>query len=121
MDKCSFFYQLHVCFSERHPDNGISSRERLETRGSIIPYLFLLVAQGLAEIFYQVARLGEFNGFTFNMDTKFDILQFVADTILFCDGDWSNLWSIKAILWGLKLISGLKVNLSKSKIVGMNL
>lgn len=34
---------------------------------------------------------------------------------------WKNIWSIKALLWGFELASGLWVNLSKSKLYGINL
>lgn len=34
---------------------------------------------------------------------------------------WTNLWSIKALLRGFELVSGLRVNLSKSTLFGINL
>lgn len=40
---------------------------------------------------------------------------------MFCDGALSNLWSIKSILRWFEMVSGLKVNLSKSKIFSLNL
>lgn len=50
-----------------------------------------------------------------------DILYFVDDTIIFGDGRNDNLWCLKAIFRGFKLMSGLKVNLCKSNIYNANI
>lgn len=55
-----------------------------------------------------------------SLDISFPILQFADDTILSCEASWDNLWSIKAILRGFELASGLKVNFAKSNIFGLN-
>lgn len=46
-------------------------------------------------------------------------LQFVDDTILFSDGSWSNLWTIKALMRGFEMVSGLSINFHKSKLYGV--
>lgn len=41
--------------------------------------------------------------------------------VLICDGSKENLWCIKSILRGFELMSGLCINLNKSKLYGVNL
>lgn len=52
---------------------------------------------------------------------QFDILQFDDDTIMLSNGHLDNLWSIKGIIRGFKLVSELGVNLAKTKKIGINL
>lgn len=84
-------------------------------------FLFLLVAEGLAAMMSKTPNMGEFDGFRVNDNVHFEILQFVDDTMLIGDESWRNLWSIKAILRGFELVLGLHINLSKSRLVGINL
>lgn len=51
----------------------------------------------------------------------FEILQFVDNTMLISDGSWRNIWSIKTILRGFELVSGLRINLCKSRLMRINL
>lgn len=57
------------------------------------------------------------------MDTniQFDLFQFADDTFMIGDGSQKNLRSIKALLRGFELVSGLRLNLSKGKIHLYNL
>lgn len=43
------------------------------------------------------------------------------DTINVHDGSWKNLWSVKTILRSFDLVSWLKVNFLKSKVIGVNI
>jgi len=47
-------------------------------------------------------------------------LQFAYDTLLIVDKSWTNIRSLKAILILLEVISGLKVNFHKTRLVGVN-
>ncbi|MCI00949.1 LINE-1 reverse transcriptase like, partial [Trifolium medium] len=47
-------------------------------------------------------------------------LQYADDTLFLGEATVANLWSIKAILRGFELASGLKVNFCKSKVMGVN-
>ncbi|XP_058775361.1 uncharacterized protein LOC131649626 [Vicia villosa] len=66
---------------------------------SLSPFLLLLVAEGLSGMVKVESSLGEFMG----------------------EDSWNNLWKFKAIHRGFELASGLKVNLSKSRLFGVNL
>nr|KYP35262.1 Putative ribonuclease H protein At1g65750 family [Cajanus cajan] len=48
-------------------------------------------------------------------------LQFADDTLLLIQGEWRSLETIKAILQNFELVSGLKVNFSKSNLIGINM
>lgn len=63
----------------------------------------------------------EFEGFHFNDNVHFEILQFANGTMLIGDGSWRNLWSIKMFLRGFELVLGLRINLFKSRLVRINL
>lgn len=47
-------------------------------------------------------------------------MQYVNDSLLFGGICQQNLWVIKAILHSFKLVSGLRINFSKSKLYGIN-
>jgi len=48
------------------------------------------------------------------------ILQFADDTLFLCEDSFSNVVTLKAILRGFELASGLKINFHKSKLAGIN-
>lgn len=85
------------------------------------PLLFLITAEGLAGLVSKAVAIGRFQAFKVSPEISDPILQFADDTILTCEASWDNLWSIKAILRGFELVSGLKVNFSKSNLFGLNL
>ncbi|XP_058770098.1 uncharacterized protein LOC131643795 [Vicia villosa] len=72
-------------------------------------------------MFKKAAEIGKFEGYRVNNDLSVRILQFADDTVIVGSGCWQNLWTVKTIFRGFELISGMKVNFSKSKIYGMNL
>lgn len=47
-------------------------------------------------------------------------LTFVDDTLILADPSVDNLWTIKVILMGFKLASGLQVNLAKMSSIRIN-
>lgn len=106
--------------------NGSPTRYFIVSRGlrqgdSLSLFLFLLVAEGLTAMMVKASNLGDFVGFNLGPHLHVEILQFEDDTLLIGDGSRNNLWSIKAILRGFELVSGLRVNLSKSRFVGFNI
>jgi hypothetical protein len=84
------------------------------------PFLFLIVAEGLAGLVRRATEIGRFKGYQVNSSLQFQILQFADDTILMGEGIWSNLWSIKVILRSFELVSGMRINFVKSKLYGIN-
>lgn len=83
--------------------------------------MFFIEAEGLAGLLKNAIQMEKFQGSKFNEEVHFELLQFANDTILICNGNLDNLWTIKALLWGFKLFLGLCVNLNKSNFYRINL
>lgn len=49
-----------------------------------------------------------FKGFSATNNLPISLLQFVDDTVIFCDIDQENLWCLKAILQSFELCSGME-------------
>ncbi|CAK8568504.1 unnamed protein product [Lathyrus sativus] len=66
------------------------------------------------------AEKGKFNGFNVGEGFQVELIQFVDDTLINGEGSWYNLWSTQVVLRGFELVSGMKVNFIKSRIIGVN-
>ncbi|XP_058774824.1 uncharacterized protein LOC131649096 [Vicia villosa] len=66
----------------------------------------------------QAALGGMYKSFKLSR-VEYSLLQFVNDTIMFGECSWANLWPMKALLMGYEMVSGLRINLDKSKIFGV--
>lgn len=85
------------------------------------PFLFSLVADGLPAILKQAERHGLIEGFEVGDDrVMVSHLQFADDTILFLNATWETVRIAERCLEIFGLISGFKVNLNKSVLVGVN-
>lgn len=115
MDVMVFNSSLSVLVNGSHTDDFIVERG-LRQGYPLSTFLFILAVEGLIGLFHNATSVNEFQGFQVSDEIKFDLLQFEDDTIVFCNRDWNNMWSLKFILRGFGLASGLCVNLSKSKI-----
>ncbi|CAK8534052.1 unnamed protein product [Lathyrus sativus] len=63
---------------------------------------------------------GMFKGFAVGPRISMDIIQFADDTLIIGKGGWQNLWSMKSILRGFRILSGLKANFYKIRLMGLN-
>ncbi|CAJ2672027.1 unnamed protein product [Trifolium pratense] len=84
------------------------------------PFLFLIAAEGLSGMIKRAVEIGKFQGYKVSNSLQFQILQFADDTILMGEDSWNNLWTIKSVLRGFEMVSGLKINFVKSKLYGIN-
>ncbi|MCH84541.1 LINE-1 reverse transcriptase like [Trifolium medium] len=84
------------------------------------PFLFLIAAEGLTGMVNKAVDIGQFAGFKVDDSIRFQILQFVDDTVLLGEASWDNVRTIKTILRGFELVSGLKINFVKSEMYGIN-
>ncbi|GKA29034.1 putative RNA-directed DNA polymerase, partial [Tanacetum coccineum] len=99
--------------------NGSPTKEFEMERGirqgdPLSPFLFLIVAE------VKVCEKGFYKGlFLSNSGANVSLLQYADDALFF--GDWSRLNAkyLINILKAFELASGLKVNLSKSRIIGV--
>jgi len=105
--------------------NGSPTEEFRPTRGlrqedPLAPFLFLIVAEGLAGLVRKAVKEDLLRGIKVGRDeVDCCLLQFADDTVFLCEDSFSNVFTIKAILRVFEMASGLKVNFYKSKIAGL--
>ncbi|XP_058757405.1 uncharacterized protein LOC131630662 [Vicia villosa] len=119
MDACIFSSHLSVLV------NGSATHDFMVHRGlrqgdPLSPFLFVLAMEALTALVRNSVVVGGFKPFQFRIDEGVDILQFADNTIIFGEASTANLWNLKVILRGFELISGLKINFSKSSVMGVN-
>jgi hypothetical protein len=73
------------------------------------------VAEGLPGMMKRAVDIDKFKGYQIKHSIQFKIL-----TILIGEGSWANLWTIKSLLRGFEMVSGLKINFVKRKLFGLN-
>ncbi|XP_058733104.1 uncharacterized protein LOC131604696 [Vicia villosa] len=120
MESCVFNSSMSILV------NGNPTKDFWVERGPrlgdpLSPFLFTLVAEGLAILVQKDAHSGRFKGYKLKENLEVRILQFADDTMLVGNGCWGNLRSIKTIIKGYELVSELKVNFCKSKVYNINL
>ena len=80
-----------------------------------------MVAEGLAGLVRQATKVNLLSGIKMGREeVELCILQFADDTLFLCEESHRNVVTMKAILRGFELASGLKINFHKSKIAGVN-
>jgi len=107
--------------------NGSPTEEFKPPRGlrqgdPLAPFLFIVVAEGLAGLVRQAAKANLLSSLKIGRKkVELCILQFADDTMFFCEDSYTNVVvTLKAILRGFELASGLKINFHKSKLTGIN-
>ncbi|RVW70240.1 Transposon TX1 uncharacterized 149 kDa protein [Vitis vinifera] len=86
------------------------------------PFLFTLVAYVLSRMLLRAEERNMLEGFRVGRNrTRVSHLQFADDTIFFSNTREEDLQTLKSLLLVFGHISGLKVNLDKSNIYGINL
>lgn len=107
--------------------NGSPTEEFKMGRGlrqgdPLAPFLFLMVAEGLSGLMRQAIRLHLFQGFKVGgEEVEVSLLQFADDTLFIGLPSIQNVLVTKSVLRCFELMSGLKVNFSKSKLAGIYL
>jgi hypothetical protein len=103
------------------PTTEINIKRGLKQGDPLAPLLFLLVAEGLGMLMRRAVVLHRFQPFLVGREgMPVSMLQYADDTVCIGEASIENLWSLKAILRGFELISGLKVNFWKSCLIGVN-
>jgi len=83
--------------------NGSPTEEFTPSRGlrqgdPLAPFLFLVVAEGLAGLVRQASRHNMLKGVKVGRGIECSMLQFADDTLFMCEDSFSNIFSIKTIL-----------------------
>jgi hypothetical protein len=103
------------------PTEEINIKRGLKQGDPLAPFLFLLVAEGLGGLMKRAVELNRFEGFLIgNQGVMVSHLQYADDTLCIGAPTLENLWTMKAILRGFEMVSGLKVNFWKSSLMGVN-
>jgi len=93
----------------------------LKQGGPLAPFPFILVAEGFSGLKRNAVRLNLFEGFLVKEKGKvYSHPQYVDDTLYVGRATVENLWTLKALLRGFEMTSGLKVNFYKSCLLGVN-
>ncbi|XP_039034276.1 AP-2 complex subunit alpha-2-like [Hibiscus syriacus] len=108
--------------------NGSPTEEFPMTKGlrqgcSLSPLLFNLIGELLHLMVIKASDLGLFQGFDIGRSANpflLTHLQFADDLILFCHDSLTNIHNFKRVLRIFSLMTGLHLNLSKSKLFGIN-
>nr|GEV96766.1 RNA-directed DNA polymerase, eukaryota, reverse transcriptase zinc-binding domain protein [Tanacetum cinerariifolium] len=112
-DGCTFgFFRLFWYFIEQ---------EVYEAQGDpLSPFIFILIMESLHLSFQRVVDEGLFHGIKLHETVKLSHM-FYADDVVFV-GQWSdsNITSLVHALECFHRVSGLKINMSKSKIMGIH-
>jgi hypothetical protein len=86
------------------------------------PFLFLLAAEGFNILMKSMVDNHLFHGYKVGVEatTVVSHLQFADDTLILAEKSWTNVRAMRAVLILFEAISGLKVNFTKSQLVGVN-
>jgi hypothetical protein len=103
------------------PTKEFSIQRGLKQGDPLAPFLFLLVAEGFGGVMKKAVGESLFKGFSIGGDgVLISHLQYADDTLCIGEASVQNLWTIKFILRGFHMASGLKVNFGKSCLMGVN-
>ena len=87
----------------------------------LFPFLFTLVADVLSRFMIRAEEIGLTKGFFVGRDkTRVSFLQFADDTIFFSKASLEHLQNLNIILLVVGQALGLKINLEKRIILGIN-
>ncbi|GKV16128.1 hypothetical protein SLEP1_g26814 [Rubroshorea leprosula] len=85
------------------------------------PFLFLMIGEGLHGLVSKAETVGMFHGIPIGTrGLEVSLLQFADDTVIMGRAESSNIFMVKSILRWFELMSGLKINFSKSNVCGFN-
>ncbi|KAL8501989.1 hypothetical protein ACS0TY_021211 [Phlomoides rotata] len=107
--------------------NGSPSGEFCLERGlrqgdPLSPFLFLIAAEGLSILLDKASERGLFEAAFIGRDrVHISHLQYADNTILMGAASEENAWVMRRTLRIMKLLSGLKINLDKCSVMGINI
>ena len=102
--------------------NGSPTKEFVPTRGlrqgdPLAPLLFNIVAEGLNGMMRTALIKGLYSSYLVGKQkVPVNILQYADDTVFVGEASWDNVFVMKAMLRGFEMVSGLKINFSKSSV-----
>ncbi|GJV84453.1 RNA-directed DNA polymerase, eukaryota, reverse transcriptase zinc-binding domain protein [Tanacetum coccineum] len=119
---------IHGCFSNAcssvlvngSPTSKFDLHRGLRQGDPLSPFLFILAMEGLHALSCKAEELGLFKGASFGHDNMIVSHLMYADDVIFL-GEWSetNAHNLICMLRCFFLISGLKINVHKSNVLGV--
>ena len=120
MRACIFGGSMSILVNES-PTEEISIQRGLKQGDPLAPFLFLLVAEGFTRLMENAVWQNLFKGFEITRGgSVVSHLQYADDTLCIGEATVDNLWTLKSLLRGFEMVSGLKVNFHKSCLMGVN-
>jgi hypothetical protein len=118
---CVYAGNLSVLVN-RSPTRQVNIARGLKQRDPLVPFLFLLVVERIGLLMSRAVSLCFFKPFLIkNSGVSVSHLQYADDTLFIGEACMENLWCVKAILRWFELMSGLKVNFAKSRLLGVEM
>lgn len=77
-------------------------------------------SEGITCLLWNARSNNNFHLFALNDNLHICLLQFANDIVILGQPSGDNIWTLKALLRGFELSSGLSVNFKKSKVVSFN-
>lgn len=103
------------------PTEEIAIHKGLKQGDPLAPFLFLIMAEGLSSLMNNAVSIREFSGCKIgNEGPKISILQYADDTLVVGEASLDNLWTMKSVFRRFELVSSLKVNFKKTRLIGIN-
>lgn len=104
------------------PTNEFPLGRGLRQGDPLSPFLFLLVAEGFNVLMEALSVNNLFADYKLGSQNPVVVshLQFADDTLILCEKSWANIRAMRACLLLFEELSGLRVNFSKSSLVGVN-
>ena len=117
--ECISSTSFSILVNGSHLSLFIASRG-LRQGDPLSPFLFTLVVEVLGTLLSKAKEMRLIEGFEVGSNGEaITHLQFADDTILFTFARWEEIIVLKRVLRCFQLVSGLKINLSKSFLVGV--
>jgi len=90
------------------PTDKFKPKMGLRQGDQLAPFLFLIVVEGLTRLVRKAKRVGLFKGVEVGTQrVQVDLLQFVDDTLFFCEPSYHNVLVVKSILRSFEMAQGL--------------